>query len=88
VPIAVIRWSISSRHGKRADGVALWHGDDLEDGAPEAKLLGVYASESAARDRISRSASVAGFAEHPGDFHIARYQIDKDEWTEGYVEVE
>lgn len=25
---------------------------------------------------------VVGFAECPGDFHISRYAIDKDEWVE------
>jgi hypothetical protein len=68
----------------------LWHGDDLGEGAPEAKLLGVYSSEAAAKDRIHRCLreGVAGFAEHPDDFHVDRYQVDKDEWAQGYVEVE
>ncbi len=68
----------------------LWHGDDLDEGTPEAKLLGVYSSETAARDRIARTlrARVPGFADHPNDFHVAKYEIDRDQWDEGYVEID
>ena len=68
----------------------LWHGDDLGLGAPEAKLLGVYSSEAAAQERIRRTIpkGVPGFADHPDDFRICRYEIDKDEWVEGYVEID
>lgn len=68
----------------------LWHGDDVGVGAPEPKLLGVYSTEAGAEDRIDRTLreGAAGFVEFPGAFHIDRYEIDKDEWVEGYVEVE
>lgn len=66
----------------------LWHGDDVSDDTPEAKLLGVYSSEQAAQDRIGRASALPGFADHPHHFVIDAYTIDKDEWTSGYVEVE
>lgn len=68
----------------------LWHGDDLREGSPELKLLGVYSTENAAKDRIDRclQGRVPGFAEHPDHFLISRYEIDKDQWVEGYVEVD
>ena len=66
----------------------LWHGDDVDDETPDAKLLGVYSSEEVAQDRIARSATLPGFAEHPDDFLITRYAIDEDQWTSGYVEIE
>jgi hypothetical protein len=66
----------------------LWHGDDVDDETPDAKLLGVYSSEEVAQDRIARSATLPGFAEHPDDFLITRYAFDEDQWTSGYVEVE
>jgi hypothetical protein len=65
----------------------LWHGDDIDEGTPDAKLLGVYSSEQTALDRIERCAGLPGFAEHPDDFLISQCAIDKDEWTDGYVEV-
>ena len=47
----------------------------------------VYSSEQAARDRIERSLRLPGFAEHPDDFVIGLYEIDRDEWTTGYLEL-
>ncbi|GAB3866644.1 hypothetical protein GCM10028801_39220 [Nocardioides maradonensis] len=63
----------------------LWHGDDIYDETPEAKLLGVYASEELARERIERCARLPGFRDHPEAFEIARYEVNRDEWSEGYV---
>jgi hypothetical protein len=63
----------------------LWHGDDLDAEGPEAKLLGVYSSEEAARDRINRSAALPGFIDYPEHFQIVPYQVDKDNWPEGFV---
>jgi hypothetical protein len=66
----------------------LWHGDDVHSDTPDAKLLGVYSSEEAAQDRIARAANLPGFAEHPDDFLISPYAIDRDQWESGWVEVE
>ena len=66
----------------------LWHRDDVYDDTPDAKLLGVYSSEEAARDRIARASSLPGFADHPEHFVIDALTVDKDEWNCGYVEVE
>jgi len=63
----------------------LWHGDDDET-SPEPKLLGVYSSEQAALARVDRASSLPGFSDHPNAFHTSRYEIDKDEWTTGYVQ--
>jgi hypothetical protein len=65
----------------------LWHGDDVNEEAPDPKLLGVYSSEEAARDRIARSAAVPGFVKYPDDFLISPYSVDKDQWLEGFMEV-
>lgn len=32
--------------------------------------------------------SIRGFADHPDDFHIDRYEIDKDQGVDGHVEIE
>ena len=63
----------------------LWHGDDIYDETPEAKLLGVYSSDALARDRIAHSADLPGFRDHPEAVEISRHDVDRDEWTEGYV---
>lgn len=63
----------------------LWHGDDIYEETPDAKLLGVYASEELARARIARCTQLHGFQDHPDAFEISRYEINRDEWPEGYV---
>lgn len=65
----------------------LWHGDDVNEDTPDPKLLGVYSSEEAASDRIARSSNLPGFRDHPEAFRITRYEVDRDEWPDGYVEV-
>jgi hypothetical protein len=64
----------------------LWHGDDL-DGGPDAKLLGVYSSDDAARDCLQRAASLPGFVDHLDVFEIVGHESDHDEWTTGFVEL-
>jgi hypothetical protein len=49
------------------------------------KLIGVYSSEDAAKEAVSRLSGKPGFVDCPLGFHIDRYQIDKDNWTEGFV---
>lgn len=63
----------------------LWHGDDLDEG-PDAKLLGVYSTEEAATARIERAKLLPGFRDHPDAFAVSRYQLDRDELIEGYIE--
>jgi len=54
------------------------HGDD-------AKLIGVYRSEPAAAEAISRLRGQPGFLDNPDGFHIEAYRLDEDHWTEGFV---
>ena len=54
--------------------------DDTED----IKLIGVYSSEAAARAAIERLLRQPGFRSYPDGFHVDRYPLDKDHWTEGF----
>ncbi|CAM4508266.1 hypothetical protein NONI108955_38280 [Nocardia ninae] len=63
-----------------ADGDLDWddeEGDDI-------KLLGVYSTGQRAQERIREAKTLPGFRDEPECFHIARYEVDKDEWTSGY----
>ena len=62
----------------------LQHVHSLDDGAEDVKLIGVYSSRENAQAAIARLGQVAGFSEAPGGFHIDEYQVDKDQWVEGY----
>ena len=51
----------------------------------ETKFIGVYSSEQEAKDAIDRLKEQPGFCDMPDDFHIDRYEINKDHWAEGFV---
>lgn len=53
------------------------HGDD-------AKLIGIYSSQSRAEAAIARVRQVAGFCDYPAGFTIDAYRLDEDQWREGF----
>jgi hypothetical protein len=61
----------------------LWHAHDLDEEA-DVKLLGVYSSQQKAEDGRQRVSEKPGFRAHPEGFHIDRYEVDVDCWTEGF----
>ncbi|MFT4253590.1 MAG: hypothetical protein QM608_14025 [Caulobacter sp.] len=62
-------------HHTRTDGEL---GDD-------AKLIGVYRSQEAIADAISRLSNQPGFRDHPNGFYSDAYRLDEDQWREGFV---
>jgi hypothetical protein len=56
----------------------------VDDEAEDVKFIGVYSSRANAQAAITRLSQVPGFSEAPAGFHIDEYQVDKDEWVEGY----
>jgi hypothetical protein len=72
----------------------LWHIHRSHDGDDE-KLIGVYSSNTRAREAATRVAKQPGFVDQPnlrsgdetgeGGFLIDTYLVDEDHWTEGYV---
>jgi hypothetical protein len=56
--------------------------------APESenvKVIGIYSSEQKAAEAIKRLKSKPGFATVKEGFHIDKYELNKDHWTEGFV---
>lgn len=56
--------------------------DELGD---DAKLIGVYRSQGAVTDAITRLRSQPGFRDHPNGFQSDAYRLDEDQWGEGFV---
>jgi hypothetical protein len=65
----------------------LTHTHDLGDDHEDVKMIGVYESEATARIAISRLGTQPGFSTSPEGFHIDCYELNKDEWTQGFVTV-
>lgn len=62
----------------------LQHVHSMDDGSEDVKFIGVYSSQECAQAAIARLGKAPGFSEAPAGFHIDEYQIDKDQWVEGY----
>ena len=62
----------------------LQHVHSLEDGAEDVKFIGVYSSRENALATIARLSRAPGFSDAPEGFCIDEYQVDKDQWVEGY----
>ncbi|HQU45840.1 MAG TPA: hypothetical protein PK867_23700 [Pirellulales bacterium] len=62
----------------------LQHVHCLEGGAEDVKMIGAYSSRENAEAAITRLRRRAGFSEATAGFHIDEYQVDKDQWVEGY----
>jgi len=64
----------------------LWHVHRLPESAnDDEKLIGAYRTEEDAKAAILRLKDKPGFRESPTGFEISKYELNKDNWTEGYV---
>jgi len=62
----------------------LWH-DYVLNECDAVKLLGVFTEHRLAEEARERLVLQPGFRDHPDDFEILEYELNKDEWTEGFV---
>ncbi len=67
-----------------AKAYVLQHTHEMEDGAEDVNFIGMYSSRENAQAAIARLGQAPGFSEAPAGFHIDEYQVDKDQWVEGY----
>ena len=65
----------------------LQHVHSQEDGNEDVKFIGVYSSRENAQTAITRMRQAPGFSDAPEGFHIDEYEVDKDQWVEGYTTV-
>jgi hypothetical protein len=63
----------------------LQHVHSLDDGGEDVKFVGVYSTRDNAQAAVARLRRAPGFSDAPDGFHIDEYQIDKDQWVEGYA---
>jgi len=65
----------------------LQHAHEHDDALEDVKMIGVYSSEAKAREAIERVVGQPGFRDHPDGFTIDAYEVDTDQWQEGFVTV-
>jgi hypothetical protein len=56
-----------------------------EGNTEDTKFIGVYSSRDKAHAAVERLSRTPGFSDAPDGFCIDEYQLDKDQWAEGYV---
>ena len=62
----------------------LQHVHSLDDGEEDVKFVGAYSSRENAQTAMGRLAEAPGFSGALAGFHIDEYELDKDQWVEGY----
>jgi hypothetical protein len=65
----------------------LWYVREIK-GNDEEFFLGVYTSEEEAKAAITRLKDKKGFVDDINGFQIHRYELNRDNWTEGFVFVD
>ncbi|WP_063044259.1 DUF7336 domain-containing protein [Nocardia pseudovaccinii] len=60
------------------------HWYELENGEEFVRTVGMYSTESRAVQAAERMKDLPGFRDRPDDFHIDRYTVGKDHWSEGF----
>jgi hypothetical protein len=70
------------------DVFVVQHVHELPGGEESVKFIGVYSSEAQAQAAVQRLTPQPGFAETAAGFHVDRYPLDQDHWTEGFVVID
>lgn len=66
----------------------LLHSYELPDDADEIKIIGVYSTKENAKAAVRRLQPQPGFCDHPDKFVIDEYDLDQDNWVEGFFSYE
>lgn len=59
----------------------LWHHNASTN---DDKLVGVFESETKAKDAIQTTLNLPGFKDNPDGFLVDQYEIDEIQWAEGF----
>lgn len=54
-------------------------------GEEDVKIIGIFTSDASARTAVDRAKQRPGFSEAIDGFHIDAYELDKEQWVEGFV---
>ena len=63
------------------------HVHEFENGADDVKLIGVYSSSKKANLAVDYLKGKVGFSAYPEGFHVQKFELNKEQWTEGFVTV-
>jgi homoserine kinase type II len=61
------------------------HWTDRHTDDEKALFIGVYSTEQRAQEAVERLKKQPGFCDTPEAFFVEGYEVNQDNWTEGYV---
>lgn len=64
----------------------LWHVYERDD-RDEQKFIGAYSTEDEAIAAVERLRNKPGFRDYPRGFQIHEVTLNRDGWTEGFVDI-
>ena len=65
----------------------LYHLREDPDGYDDVKLIGVYSTRELAQASLERHKVLPGFRDYPGGFEVSDYELDTDDWNEGFLDL-
>lgn len=54
------------------------------DGSEQTKIIGIYSTRDKANAAVERFKALPGFCWYPESFYIDEYEIDQNNWEEGF----
>jgi hypothetical protein len=57
------------------------------DGHEDLKFLEVYSTRARAQGSVNRHTTLPGFSDYPDGFSISKCELNKDYWTEGFIDL-
>jgi hypothetical protein len=63
----------------------LQHSYERTDGYEETKIIGIFSTKEKVKECIKKFEGLDGFKDYPDCFFVDEYEIDKENWTEGFV---
>jgi hypothetical protein len=64
----------------------LQHSYEIE-GSEQIKIIGIYSTRDKAKTAIEKFKTLPGFSDYPDSFYIDEYEIDQDNWEEGFERI-
>lgn len=65
----------------------LCHVREDPDGYDDEKIIGAYSTRERAQASLERHRSLPGFRDYPDGFEISEYELDTDDWNEGFLDL-
>ena len=62
----------------------LQHSYEIEE-SEQTKIIGIYSTRDKAESVIERFRNLPGFCDHPESFYVDEYEIDQNNWEEGFI---